>query len=281
MLSHFPRLTMAQPAGLSARTASKFGGQPWGFPAPLWPVCAECGCPMSFLAQFAPGPQVPRIGAAHSLYVFTCERESVCSAWDPVGGANACVHVPHAQMHETLTPVPAGGTAEPAFRLVGSGAPPQADSEQSPVLLELWVSGWQAEDDSVPPELEPQFYDQRYFDLPEAIQPPHGFDSQYNTKAGGVPYWTGNGVAAVPDEPGRLLLQIDCWLSPDMGALQGADAAAALTAHAEATATPDSYWVAEDGSGVTIANFCSDGVGYVMDKTPDADEPSFYFMILR
>ena len=61
----------------------------------------------------------------------------------------------------------------------------------------------------------------------------------------------------------------------------GADAAAALTAHAEATATPDSYWVAEDGSGVTIANFCSDGIGYVMDKTPDAAEPSFYFMILR
>ena len=108
MLSHFPRLTMAQPAGLSARTASKFGGQPWGFPAQLWPVCAECGCPMSFLAQFAPGPQVPRIGAAHSLYVFTCERESVCSFWEPDGGANACLHVPHAQMHEAFTPVPAG-----------------------------------------------------------------------------------------------------------------------------------------------------------------------------
>ena len=156
MLSHFPSLSIDQPAGLTARTASKFGGLPWGFPVQRWPVCAECGCPLSFLAQFAPGPQVPRIGADHSLFVFTCERESVCDFWEPDGGANACLRVPHAQMHEAFTPVPAGGVAEPAFRLTGPGAPPQAASEQSPTLVELWVSSWRTEDDGVPAELEPQ-----------------------------------------------------------------------------------------------------------------------------
>ena len=278
MLSHFPTLTIAQPAGLSARTASKLGGLPWGFPAEAatpWPVCAECGCPMSFLAQFAPGAHVPRLGKGHSLFVFKCERDSICSFWEPDGGANACVLVPHAQLHDGFMAMPHGGESEPAYRLVSADAASpvsEPQDEDSPVLLEIWVQGWRAEDDGVPAELEPQFYDERFYSLPDAMAVPHDFDFDRCTKAGGVPYWTANGlVPAKLAEPGRMLLQIDAFLPVS-------DSPEALQAQAEAHSTARTEC---SGQSVNIANFCLDGIGYVMDRSPDAATPSFSFLILR
>jgi hypothetical protein len=279
MLSHFPTLTITQPAGLGARTASKFGGLPWGFPADAatpWPVCAECGCPMSFLAQFAPGPHVPRLGAAHSLFIFKCERDSICSFWEHDGGANACIVVPHAQMRDGFMAMPHGGKSEPAYRLAGAdgAASVAAQDEDSPVLAEVWIKDWRAEDDGVPAELEPQFYDERFYGLPEAIAVPHGFESERCTKAGGVPYWTGNGNGCLPAElaePGCLLLQIDTFLTVSDASRDELDSYAKAQGLEHGSV----------GGALDIANFCSDGIGYVMDRSPDAAIPSFYFMILR
>ena len=275
MLSHFPTLTIAQPAGLTSRTASKLGGLPWGFAADAatpWPVCAECGSPMSFLAQFAPGAHVPRLGSGQSLFVFKCERDSICSFWEPEGGANACVLVPHAQLHDGFTAMPCGGKSEPAFRLGADGAASvEAQDEDSPVLVEVWVQDWRAEDDGVPAELAPQFYDQRFDDLPEAMAMPHGFEAARCTKAGGVPYWTGNGNGCLPAEPGRLLLQIDTFLTVPDASPDELARCAKTQGHEHASV----------GGALEIANFCSDGIGYVMDKTPDAAVPSLYFMVLR
>lgn len=281
MLSHFPTLTIAQPAGVTAYTASKFGGLPWGFPldaATPWPVCAECGCPMSFLAQFAPGVHVPRLGFGQSLFVFKCERDSICSFWEHDGGANACIVVPHAQMCEGFTAMAPGGKSEPAFRLAGgdaaSDATAEPQDEDSPVLLEVWVQDWRAEDDGVPAELEPQFYDERFYDLPDAIAVPHGFESDRCTKAGGVPHWTANGngvMSAELGEPGRMLLQIDAFLPVS-------DSPEALQAQVEAHGTARTEC---SGQSVGIANFCLDGIGYVMDRSPEAEQASFYFMVLR
>lgn len=280
MLNHFPTLTIAQPAGVTATTASKFGGLPWGFPADAatpWPVCTECDCPMSFLAQFAHGDHLPRIGAGHSLFLFKCERDSICSFWEADGSANACIVVPHGRMGEAFVTMPHGGTAKLASQLAGadgmprSAATPAHDSDDAPVLLELWVSGWRAQDDGIPPELEAHYYDQRFNHLPEAQQVPHGFDSVHCTKAGGVPYWTGNGNTCIPAEPGRMLLQIDNFLAVDGISPQALADYAAAHGHEHASF----------GDAVEIANFCSDGIAYVMDKSPDAQAPSFYLMILR
>jgi hypothetical protein len=286
MLSHWPTLSIHRPAGLAAGHASKFGGLPWGFPAAEWPACAECGCPMSFLAQFAEGPHLPRIGAGQSLFVFKCERDSICDFWEPFAGANACVVVPHGQMTAGFTPMPPSRQPQPAYRLVRaegeadaqdaaaeteSESDAESDAESAgPVLLELWVTDWRAEDDGVPPELEPHYYDPRFYQLPDPYQVPHDFDSERNTKAGGVPYWTGNGNGCLSEAPGSLVLQIDSFLTV-------AEPHEAVVAYAEATGH-DGY--CHDGM-VDIANFCSDGTGYLMDRSPDADRPDFYFMILR
>ena len=260
MLNHFPRLSHQQPLGATAHSASKLGGLPWGLPAAQWPICAECDCPMSLVAQLAPSLAVPRISPASSLFVFKCERDSVCDFWEPDSGANACLLLPHAQMTEGVTPMPAA--------VPDASGKPQPDwikgqqAEPAPVLQELWVHGWQTEDDRVPAELEPQYYDARFYDLPNDLQTPHGFEGRQRTKAGGVPYWTGNGNGCLPDSADRMLLQINTFVYVG----DGAD-----------TKASD----ASQGEFVDFANFCSDGIGFVMDRTPQAPTPDPYFMILR
>ena len=60
--------------------------------------------------------------------MFTCEHDSGCDFWDPVNGANACVLIPHDELGAHPTPIP----------------------EETPVLLELWVSSWTSRDDALP-----------------------------------------------------------------------------------------------------------------------------------
>ena len=61
---------------------------------------------MSFLGQFTSDPLAPRLPAGHTLFLFTCERDSICDFWDPVAGANACVLVPHDELGANPTPIP-------------------------------------------------------------------------------------------------------------------------------------------------------------------------------
>ena len=212
MLSHYPRLQKGALPGL----LPKLGGLPWGLPARLWPVCQECGQPMSHLLQLPADPAVlPDMAADEVLFVFKCEGEDVCSFWEPDGGANTVFTVQRQDLGDAPT------------------AAPVSSEQQAPTqLLELGINGWRLDDDGAPPELESAFYDYgAHSDLPEEIAFPHHWASAWRTKVGGVPYWTANGAQQVP--PGRLLLQIDNWLT------------------------------LEDGSGTEIANFCSDGTAFV------------------
>lgn len=212
MLSHYPRLQKGAAPGL----VPKLGGLPWGLPNRLWPVCQECGQPMSHLLQLpADSVVLPDMAADEVLFVFKCEGENVCSFWEPDGGANTVFTVQRQDLDD-------GPTA----------APVSAEQEAPTLLLELGITGWRADDDGAPSELENAFYDYgAHSDLPEDIAFPHHWASVWRTKVGGVPYWTANGAQQVP--PGRLLLQIDNWLT------------------------------LEDGSGTEIANFCSDGTAFV------------------
>ncbi len=243
VLNHYPVWSIHPPGDRNPTSLAKVGGLPIGFPAERWPSCVECGQPMSFLAQFGAGPQLPRIPADHSLYIFKCDGEDVCSFWDPDTGRNACFLI--GQPTDQITPAP----------------------KNTPVLTELWVTHWRSDDDGLSPDLEPKFYSSDFFDLPDHVGYPHDFNPESNTKAGGLPYWTGNGPAPGLPEGSRVVLQLDYLL-------QVTDSPEELEAHAA-----DSDQIEDDWVG--IANFCSDGIGYVADTQPEAPEPQFVFLIMR
>lgn len=127
MLSRFLTWSVRKPENARPDAVCKVGGAPIGWPRD-WPACALCSLPMSFLGQFTSDPLAPRLPAGHTLFLFTCERDSICDFWDPVAGANACVLVPHDELGANPTPIP----------------------EETPVLLELWVSSWTSRDDALP-----------------------------------------------------------------------------------------------------------------------------------
>jgi len=227
MRSHYPQFREGAEPGL----VPKLGGLPWGPPRRLWPVCRECNRAMSHLAQLpADGDALP-LADGEVLLLFKCEWDSICSFWEPDGGANAAFVVQRAEL----------GT--------GPTAPPSDPAEGPPALLrEIAITGWRADDDGAPSELEEAFYDyQAHSELPEEVAHPHDWASAWRTKSGGVPYWTANGAQQMP--AGRLFLQIDNWV--DLA----------------------------DGSNAEVANFCSDGTAYVfVDR---AQAPPVYSMFIN
>ncbi len=239
MRSYLPLLVLAPDApepGLRA----KFGGLPWGLPAHRWPVCRECGNPMSCLAQIPVRGHLDQAGplagrpdlAGKVLHVFTCERLTICDFWDPRSGANAAFFLDAAELR-------AEG-AGPAGPIVS-------------VLPEAWVEGWAPHDDPVPDEAADSFTDDTsfhaaFYALPEEWQLLRYSAAVPRTKLGGVPYWTGQGPVNVPQPPFRFTLQIDKLLDvPEVG---------------------------EDG--LDLANFCSDGTGYLFVDAGRTELPALF-----
>lgn len=240
MQSHYPRFREGASLGL----VHKLGGLPWGLPARMWPLCEECGRPMSHLGQFPshsldPNAPLLPIERDEVLFLFKCEWDSVCSFWDYADGANRIFSI----SREELGDAPA--------------QPPevqeQEDGEEIKILPELGVARWLARDDGAPPELEDAFYDYaRHNSLPGDIAHPYDWSSEWRTKFGGVPYWTANGAQGQPSVPsGRLLLQIDSWVMMDDGT-----------------------------QSVEVANFCSDGTAYAFIDITQSP-PTFSMIINR
>ncbi len=123
------------------------------------------------------------------------------------------------------------------------------------ILPEVWIENWVPRDDAVPDEVAKSFTDDTsfhaaFYALPEAWQFPHRFASAPRTKLGGVPYWTGQGPVNVPQLPFRFALQVDKFLDvPGTG---------------------------EDG--LDLANFCSDGTGYVFVDAGRAELPAVFLI---
>ena len=132
-------------------------------------------------AEFTGDPLAPRLASGQTLFLFTCEHDSGCDFWDPVNGANACVLIPHDELGAHPTPIP----------------------EETPVLLELWVSSWTSRDDALPAKPG---------DSPQPTP-----EEDLFTKAGGTPYWTDNGPGYRIDPSDQMVLQIDTWVTVSDG----------------------------------------------------------------
>ena len=243
MRSYLPTLRLV-PDVPEPGLRAKFGGLPWGLPAYCWPVCRECGNRMSCLAQ------VP-------------VRGHLDHAGPLAGRPDLTGKVLHVFTCERLTICdfwdPRSG-ANAAFFLDAEELRPEGAGPAGPVvsvLPEVWIEGWAAHDDPVPDEVADSFTDDTsfhaaFYALPEEWQFPHHFNWGRETKLGGVPYWTGQGPVDVPQRPFRFLLQIDKFLDvPGAG---------------------------EDG--LDLANFCSDGTGYLF-VDPDRTELPALFLINR
>lgn len=128
---------------------------------------------------------------------------------------------------------------------------PETETPIVPVLPEVWIEGWAQHDDLVPDEAAASFTDNtKFYALPNAWQFPHEFISTLRTKLGGMPYWTGQGPCEPPQPPFRFMLEIDRWLT-----------------------------VPEAAEGcIELANFCSDGTGFVFVDAEQAELPSLFLI---
>ncbi|MFD1200658.1 hypothetical protein ACFSWE_06770 [Leucobacter albus] len=214
---------------------------------------------MTLLLQLAAGPWLPRIPDGHVLLVFKCEGDDGCSFWEPDDVANRTLLLS-------------------AGEISGDDAvPPPAAPNASPVLPRLWVAGWERSDDRLTAEQAAAIDDpDRFWDLPEEIQSGHDFDSARLTKAGGAPYWTGNGPSAEPEGERALLFQIDNWVT----AQEPGGALAAHVASEQAHRPGESYAQVHESS-LTAANFMSDGIAFLFDVTPGAEIPTPRLVINR
>jgi len=68
-----PVMTLAALQPAQDRLLSKLGGHPWGFPQQRWPICADCGSPMSMVAQIEHSPPAIDLGQPGAvLHLFSC-----------------------------------------------------------------------------------------------------------------------------------------------------------------------------------------------------------------
>jgi hypothetical protein len=167
-----PDLTLTRSATADAPN-DKLGGLPDGLPARLWPVCAECECPMSLHAQFDHADGRLDLGRpGRRLFVFQCaEPESIgaCETWDHDSGANAAVIV------------------EPEDLLA---VPTQLPRETTPVLSEVHVREWK------------NFQEQMELDKNNDYRVHEG-----DTRLGGEPNWV-QGDDEIDQDDWRFVAQL-------------------------------------------------------------------------
>lgn len=217
---------------------------------------------MALLAQLPHNP--PAIDLGHEdwvLHLFQCNgpNPGICATWDYRSGANAAFVIPKTELGSRLVNPP----------------------EKTDLIGELWIAGWHRHEDAVPAEKEADYYDRDSFDgLPDELQYPKGFDSDWRTKTGGMPYWTGNGLHGLdlPSRPFEYLMQIDTLLFVDGSVPDPSVAGCCVTTNyangkqetqLPATRLPNAPWDIQHDEGMTnrfyctIANFGSDGTAYV------------------
>jgi hypothetical protein len=247
---------------------------------------------MALLAQLPHHAPVLDFGDSREvLHLFQCTTVG-CPTFDYEDGCNAAFFLRRMALGEGLTPTPrtVSTPVNPSMRvemrieglIEGITPAPRTVAEDPSMHGELWITGWKEYEDAIPQNLSPAYVDyDAFYALPKKFQFPHDFDSGLSTKAGGVPYWTGNGPGGLPKIPVRpfeYLMQIDTFLSiqgslPDPSAI-GCDVWREANGEVELHSVPgaakreNAPWSARSSSpmddeySVEFANFGS-GTAYV------------------
>ncbi|PTM53238.1 DUF1963 domain-containing protein [Desmospora activa] len=166
MFCYTPKVTLGDYVPKQTSLEDKFGGLPWGLPPERWPLCGECGEPLTFLAQFSSHPQRFSLGKeGRVLFLFSCQDD--CSTFDREAGANAVVIVDRDDLVAGLT-----------------AAPPSFD--ESLMLAEARVVEWVQYEEPLPDEEKWKCYDRKAWAENE-----QALNRQivHRTKLGGFPSW--------------------------------------------------------------------------------------------
>lgn len=237
---------------------------------------------MSMVAQLAHAPPMIDLGRPDSmLHLFYCAN-LLCPSYGAADGCRAMI-LPCGELEAGLTL-----------------QPPDKEGGQS-VNGEFWIVGWEQHDDGVPPDQAPLFYDDRsHMNLPDELAQPFGFDGRWDTKAAGVPYWTGNGVtldhARIPCPPFTFLLQINQRVYVDGPPPSADQAGLPVSIYSEtggetqwqyvepsdrSSGSSHASLIYQNGDefyGADFVNFGSDGTGFVfIDRSADPPEVRWYW----
>lgn len=162
----------------------KLGGLACGVALAEWPSCSDCGKPMSFIAQFHHDDDRLDLGGPERvLTLWQCEHApGMCDTWEQQSGANAALVVPVADGQRTI---------------------PAPDSSVV-VYHELVTTGWSDEDDGVPLDRCPAYFDDaQHSELGDEWWGRGG----YGTRLGGVPAWIQSPDEA-PGPPWQFIGQV-------------------------------------------------------------------------
>lgn len=216
--------TLILPDGPQTALRAKLGGLPWGLPHDLWPRCAGCGQSMHLLAQL-PADTPCLSGAPDAvLHVFACRWMDACDNYQRNPGHDAVFWVPLDQMGDALTPFPWQAEDDVLPDSLAKRLPPPThhndaltQSRARCVAAEVWITDFETFDDGVPDDMAFAFYDDTlFFAMDDNEANPKGFDSAFETKIGGAPYWAGDGPGFGGTQPDmRQLLQIGGLLHLD------------------------------------------------------------------
>lgn len=180
------------PVAEAESVSLRFGGEPFGLPADLWPLSRRTKQAMQFICQI-PFQADLFPGAGESVaYLFMTSGDNADETWTPDGGENAVVIVPPDKLSSSLTV----GDPPRLCRMVKKWWSKQLTPESCSFSAKLTLS-----DD---PEFIP---DTRLMDLPEAEVEAYR-DALAGNKLGGTPGFL-QGDELPLAEPWYLLLQLD------------------------------------------------------------------------
>lgn len=163
-----PELRLSTELPPQSSPEDKLGGVPWGLAPGAWPVCQECGRPLSLMAQFVHHPVRLDLGReGRLLSVFQCSHPEGTGCYTGLhgSGANACFVTEPEDLVAGLTPLPPG---------------------QPDIQREARIVAWHERDDGIDEEQADLFLsDDGLRSLPGSLRDHVPAD----TRLGGVPYW--------------------------------------------------------------------------------------------
>jgi hypothetical protein len=169
----------------------RFGGEPHGLPATLWPVSKRTKEQMQFICQIPLGPDLFPGAAEGVAYLFMTSGDGD-ETWVPDGGENALVIVPRERLTNSLTV----GDAPRLCRMVKKWWSKKLIPEACSFSAKLTRS----EDPAFIPG-------HKLMDMPDE-QTDVYWEALKGNKLGGVPLFLQGDELPVP-EPWHLLLQLD------------------------------------------------------------------------